>query len=70
MPKQGRGQGKGQGPKNPGGGGRGGGGGGFGLGPNGLCVCPRCGYEQGHQLGLPCYEQKCPECGSPMTRLR
>jgi hypothetical protein len=21
-----------------------------------------------HQLGIPCYEQKCPKCGTVMTR--
>jgi len=44
--------------------------GGFGGGPGGICVCPQCGYEAPHSLGVPCYQQKCPECGSPMTRLR
>lgn len=41
---------------------------GFGLGPNGECVCPKCGTRASHQRGLPCYEQKCPKCGSPMAR--
>ena len=52
--------------------GRGGGGGrqpgGFGLGPGGECVCPKCGTRAPHQRGIPCYQQKCPKCGSPMTR--
>jgi len=42
--------------------------GGFGAGPVGDCVCPKCGYRAPHQRGVPCYEQKCPKCGSPMTR--
>jgi predicted nucleic-acid-binding Zn-ribbon protein len=42
--------------------------GGFGLGPSGNCVCPKCGTTQIHQQGVPCYQQKCPKCGSPMTR--
>jgi len=58
--------------KGPGtGGGRGGGrgqGGGFAAGPGGDCVCPDCGERTAHQLGKPCYEQKCPKCGTPMTR--
>jgi len=39
-----------------------------GLGPQGKCVCPDCGTEIAHQRGIPCYEQKCPECGSTMVR--
>ena len=41
---------------------------GFGLGPNGECVCPKCGTKAPHQRGVPCYEQKCPKCGALMTR--
>lgn len=44
--------------------------GGFGLGAGGECVCPSCGYKIPHQAGVPCYQQKCPKCGSPMTRAR
>ncbi len=43
-------------------------GGGQGLGPGGNCVCPKCGYEEPHERGQPCYEKKCPECGTRMTR--
>ncbi len=43
---------------------------GFGAGPGGVCVCtnPKCGYKMPHQAGIPCYQQKCPKCGSPMIR--
>ncbi len=44
--------------------------GGFGLGPSGECVCPNCGYVGSHQLGVPCYQTKCPKCGAYMTRVR
>lgn len=44
--------------------------GGFGGGPGGNCVCPSCGKKAPHQRGVPCYEQKCPECGANMTRER
>jgi hypothetical protein len=52
------------------GGGRGGRGrmGGFGAGPGGECVCTGCGHTVPHQRGVPCYQMKCPKCGSPMTR--
>ena len=43
-------------------------GGGFAAGPGGICVCPNCGEKASHQLGSPCYEQKCPKCGAAMTR--
>lgn len=42
--------------------------GGFAAGPSGKCVCPKCGYNETHQTGVPCYQEKCPKCGSPMTR--
>jgi len=42
--------------------------GGKGLGPAGECVCPQCGEKAPHQRGIPCYEQKCPKCNTPMTR--
>jgi len=42
--------------------------GGFGLGPSGECVCPQCGKRISHKRGIPCYEQRCPKCGAPMTR--
>lgn len=32
------------------------------------CVCPSCGYEQGHQYGKPCSKQICPDCGAFMKR--
>jgi predicted DNA-binding protein (UPF0251 family) len=40
----------------------------FAAGPNGNCICPKCGYKESHQIGVPCYQKKCPKCGSPMTR--
>jgi len=45
-------------------------GGGMGLGPGGECVCPACGKRIPHTRGVPCYQQKCPQCGSPMTRAK
>ena len=43
-------------------------GGGFTQGPDGECRCPNCNYTESHQLGVPCYNKKCPKCGAPMTR--
>lgn len=47
-------------------------GGPFAAGPGGFCVCtnPECKNEISHQAGVPCYQVKCPKCGSPMIRKR
>ena len=68
MPRFGRGPGRGAG-LGPGGG-RGRMGGPFAAGPGGFCVCtnPNCKNEITHQAGVPCYQTKCPKCGSPMVR--
>ena len=42
--------------------------GGSGLGPGGECRCPQCGNTMPHQVGVPCYQQTCPKCGSKMMR--
>jgi len=49
-------------------GGRGRMGGAFAAGPQGKCVCPKCGFETAHSRGQPCNQMKCPKCGSTMTR--
>ena len=50
------------------GGGRGRRGGSKAAGPDGYCVCPKCGHKVDHLAGQPCYEQKCPKCGTQMVR--
>lgn len=47
-------------------------GGPFAAGPGGSCTCtnPECKNEVTHQAGVPCYQMKCPKCGSPMVRKR
>jgi len=37
-------------------------------GPSGECVCPICGTIVTHTASVPCYEMKCPRCGTPMVR--
>ncbi len=39
-----------------------------GAGPGGECICPSCGARAAHQAGNPCYNVKCPKCGTKMTR--
>jgi predicted DNA-binding protein (UPF0251 family) len=42
--------------------------GGTAEGPNGNCVCSKCGATASHQIGIPCTQQKCPKCGAQMIR--
>jgi hypothetical protein len=37
-------------------------------GPPANCICPKCGLVMPHQRGIPCFQTKCPQCSSPMTR--
>lgn len=34
-----------------------------------FCVCRNCGFRKPHTLGVPCRTEKCPVCGSQLTRL-
>lgn len=38
------------------------------LGPGGFCVCPKCGERIRHRTGVPCREERCPNCGGSMLR--
>lgn len=38
------------------------------AGPIGQCICPHCGYKEQHERGVPCWQKKCPQCGTPMIR--
>ncbi len=39
-----------------------------GLGPSGLCVCVKCNYSSQKKRGIPCMEEKCPNCGATLLR--
>jgi hypothetical protein len=39
-----------------------------GAGPSGECICPNCGHRLPHQVGTPCYNLNCPQCGAKMAR--
>ena len=34
----------------------------------GYCICPNCGRRYVHRRGVPCFQQKCLNCGVPMVR--
>ena len=38
----------------------------MGGGPPRACKCHQCGYETTKIQGVPCRNQKCPECGTPL----
>jgi cation diffusion facilitator family transporter len=39
-----------------------------GKGPEGNCICSKCGYKQKHKRGKPCATIKCPKCKINLTR--
>lgn len=39
-----------------------------GSGPDGQCVCPKCGYKKTHEVGERCVDLKCPNCGTQLIR--
>ncbi len=39
-----------------------------GRGPDGYCICQKCGYKTPHQRGFPCSSLKCPTCNIDLER--
>jgi predicted amidophosphoribosyltransferase len=39
------------------------------MGPVGECICPGCRARIAHRRGVPCQEERCPECGAKMLRV-
>jgi hypothetical protein len=39
-----------------------------GKGPDGNCVCPKCGYSVPHKRGIACSNLKCPNCNVNLER--
>ncbi|OQB78203.1 MAG: hypothetical protein BWX92_00363 [Deltaproteobacteria bacterium ADurb.Bin135] len=37
-------------------------------GPPTECVCPQCGLVAPREPGVPCFQRRCPQCGSFMAR--
>lgn len=37
-------------------------------GVGGTCLCPKCGYREPYERGVPCIQKPCPKCGTALTR--
>jgi len=38
------------------------------YGPQGNCICPKCGFKKPHQRGTPCRDERCPKCNAKLLR--
>jgi len=38
------------------------------MGGGGLCVCPKCNYRVTHKSGVPCQDERCPNCNAKLLR--
>ncbi len=38
------------------------------MGAGGACLCIRCGHRLPHRRGVPCLQERCPECGAALVR--
>lgn len=38
------------------------------MGAGGSCICPKCDTRIPHQNGVPCQQERCPDCGAKMLR--
>jgi YesN/AraC family two-component response regulator len=41
---------------------------GYSAAPSGSCICPYCGTKVPYYSGIPCFEERCPKCGTSMRR--
>ena len=39
------------------------------MGLVGECICPKCEARIEHRRGIPCQDERCPECGAKMLRV-
>jgi len=38
------------------------------MGSSGTCVCPKCNYQAPHKSGVPCQQERCPNCDAKLLR--
>jgi Zn-finger nucleic acid-binding protein len=38
------------------------------MGAGGMCLCPKCDYRAAHRRGVPCQDERCPQCGAKLLR--
>ncbi|MBK1649026.1 ferredoxin [Rhabdochromatium marinum] len=38
------------------------------MGAGGACICPKCDYRGAHRAGIPCQDERCPQCGAKLLR--
>jgi len=38
------------------------------MGSGGYCICTKCNYKSAHNRGVPCQEERCPDCGTKLMR--
>jgi len=39
------------------------------MGSGGECICPKCNTTVAHARGVPCQDQRCPDCNAKMLRV-
>ena len=39
------------------------------LGAAGECICPRCEKRFAHRRGVPCQDERCPDCDAKLLRV-
>ena len=39
------------------------------LGAEGECICPRCEKRFAHRRGIPCQQERCPDCNAKLLRV-
>ena len=38
------------------------------MGSGGQCICTKCDVKIPHRQGVPCQDERCPQCGAKMLR--
>jgi hypothetical protein len=38
------------------------------MGGGGFCICPKCDFKMPHKNGVPCQDERCPNCNAKLLR--